>query len=339
MRLPRPAVTQLRLTLTQKMISTTVFQFKFVVLLCVLPFFLFSACGQTYPKGNLVESVQKLFRKELGVEVRTQLAGKTLYVSFQIKNLMTKNFELPREVTDKLQDAMVSISRIALSTDAEIHFTVVEARDVSWGIQINLIRRTQDLKDLYYWRISKTDFDERLVLETKKVPADSTSSADRVSPSRVADRSADKPASSEEKWHDLTLPEFMGRWVASRISMGTLSNPFLNVLLGIKGMDARYDSTEKNLHLIVDGYSNFSSTSTHLVTLDLLKNSIKEQMSQVESKYPPADSILVRKGTPSLVDADWTKNIIVENQNRQTLFEIPRREWKSLQYHQGQRRS
>src|SRR3989344_4834537 len=79
---------------------------------------LFSACSSSYPKGNLERSVKELFKKELDVEVRTKLVGKTLYVAFELENLVTKNLELPRETTEKLEGAMLSVSRIALSTDA-----------------------------------------------------------------------------------------------------------------------------------------------------------------------------------------------------------------------------
>ncbi|MBI2915675.1 MAG: hypothetical protein HYY07_02310, partial [Elusimicrobia bacterium] len=136
--------------------------------------------------------MQKLFRKELNTDVETELAGKTLYVSFTVENLVSKNFELPKEVLQKLEDAMLSITRISLSTDAEIEFTVIEARDPKWGVQTNIIRKMRDLKGLLYWKVSKSDFDERLVLETEKIIE-----------------------SKPRDWHDITLPEFMGRCVAS----------------------------------------------------------------------------------------------------------------------------
>lgn len=256
-----------------------------------------SACSPTYPEKDLSHSIQKLFKKELGVPVRTALIGKTLYVSFEVENMVTANLDLPRDVTEKLEDAMISISRIALSTDADIDITVIEAQDLTWGVETIVVRRMDDLKGLFYWKISKTDFDERLILETGKI--------------------AQKDGIPEADWHDITLPEFMARWIASRINLGTRANPFLNVLLGIEKMTADYDPDRRSLDLIIKTSSKFSSTSTSTVALALLRGSVIEQAQQVEKKY-----------LRDLSDGeDWARGLTVRDSNGATLLEIQREEW------------
>jgi hypothetical protein len=235
----------------------------------------------------------------MNVEAQARLAGKTLYVSFEIQNMVTASFDLPKEVTDNLESAMLSISRIALSTDAKIDFTVIEAEDLSWGVETILIRRMQDLKDLFYWRISKSDFDERLILETRKIPA------------------GEKPAGKD--WRDISLPEFMSRLVASRISLGTKANPILNVLFGIEKMTAQYDGEGKTVSFTADTSPDVPSSSTSSVTLSLLKSSVLEQMARVEKKY--------LRG-PGAQEA-WAESAFVRNINGDVLFQASREEWLS----------
>ena len=259
---------------------------------------LLSACGPTYPKGKLVESIQKLFKKEVGTDrVTSAMVGRTLYVSFPIENLVTTDLDLPRDVIDKLENAMLSVTRIALSTDENIEFTVLEAKDNAWGVQTTLIRRIEDLKFMYYWKISKQDFDERFILETR-----------RFHPGEK------EPAA----WRELTLPEFMARWVAFRISFGSRANPFLGILLGAEKVTADYDSKKRVLTLLVEGSETLKPLPASPVSVELLRTSIFEQMNKVETKY------LSRLADPK----DWAGVLVVKNTKGEVLFQAEREEWK-----------
>ncbi len=245
-----------------------------------------AGCSASYPKDSLDEAIQKLFREELGVESRSKLSGKTLYISFPIQGLISDNFELSKDVSEKLENAMLSISRIALSTNAEIDYTVLESVDRTWGVNARLIRRLQDLKDLIFWRVSKTDFDERLVLEISKED-------------RARGEGPDlQGGAADSGWHDLTMPEFMGRWVASRINIGSRSNPFLGVLLGIEKLTPQFDPQSRTLTLEVDRFENASSSGAATVSMNLIKSTLMDQLSSVEAKYSVqdwADRVVLRK--------------------------------------------
>ncbi len=261
---------------------------------------LWSGCSASYPKDQLHDAIQKLFREELEVECESKLAGKTLYISFPIQGLISENFELSKEVATSLENAMLSISRIALSTNAEIDYTVLEAVDRTWGVRAHLVRRLQDLKDLIYWRISKNDFDERLILEINK--------------EKNADSAGELKASTDsaERWNDLSLPEFMGRWVASRINIGSRSNPFLGVLLGIEKLTPKMEDEGRTLALEVSHYESASSSGTASVSISLIRNTLVEQLSAVEKKYPAGN---------------WVDRVVVRNVRGGTMLEIPREEW------------
>ena len=226
--------------------------------------------------------------------------GQTLYVSFPIQNLVSKNFELPKEVLQKLEDAMLAITRISLSTDANIQFTVLEAKDLKWGVQTTILRRMQDLKGLMYWTVSKQDFDERLVLETKKI-VESTSN----------------------DWHEIMLSEFMARWVASRISLGTRANPFLGVLLGIEKVNANYNESSRLLTLQIEGASPSLTTSTSSLSMELLQSSIAEQMALVEKKYPAKTA----QKEESVRDPLWVKEVIIQDSSNKEILRIPKEDW------------
>ena len=285
-------------------------KYIFIFSFCLL---LLNSCTSSYPKENLTDSVKKLFKKELDADVETKLVGKTLYVQFQVENLVGKNFDLPKEVIKKLEDAMLSITRISLSTDAEIDYTVIEARDLTWKVQTCLIRRMPDLKGLIYWKVSKQDFDERLVLETKKIV---------------------ESESETKKWHDITLPEFMGRLVASRISLGTRANPFLTVLLGIERMTSDYHSSNRTLSLIIENSSDMVSSSTSSVSLGLLKDTVSEQIAQAEKKYvdaaPNGTNIFRKKTGGRPQNQNWAAEVLIEDSKGNVLLRIPREEWLHL---------
>jgi len=81
--------------------------------------------------------------------------------------------------------------------------------------------------------VSKTDFDERLVLEVRKLEGGSFGTPEGSSVTRRADQP--EPASREAGgWHDYNTSGIYGAAVASRVNMGIRTNPFLSILLGIE---------------------------------------------------------------------------------------------------------
>jgi hypothetical protein len=249
------------------------------------------ACSPTYPKEKLGQSIRELFKKEVGTEdVLHKVAGRTLYVSFPIENMVSPTLDLPKDVLEKIEDAMISIARIGMSTDESLDFIILNARDNTWGVETTLVRRIEDLKFLYYMKISKTDFDERFILETKNF-----------------DLEKDPP---ERDWNGMTLQEYMARWVAFRIGLGSQSNPFLNVLMGIHKVSFAYDSAKLALTLQVDG-------SNSGLQEQFLKAAVFEQMKKAETKYlsrlPKGES--------------WAQTLRVEDNKGGLIFSADRGEW------------
>ncbi|MBI2915632.1 MAG: hypothetical protein HYY07_02085 [Elusimicrobia bacterium] len=111
--------------------------------------------------------------------------------------------------------------------------------------------------------------------------------------------------------------------MASRISLGTRANPFLNVLLGIEKMTSLYDPANKTLTLAVEGSSTLQFASTSSVSMELLRSSICEQMSLIEKKYPAVQT------EGSVRDPDWARRVIVKDMNGEKSLEVLKKEWRT----------
>lgn len=257
------------------------------------------ACSPTYPKEKLGESIRKIFKEEVGTEdVRYKVVGPTLYVSFQVENMVSATLDLPKDVSEKIENAMLSVVRIGMSTDESLDFIVLDARDNTWGVQTTFIRRIEDLKFLYYMKISKMDFDERFILETRRF-----------------DPEKEPP---ERGWNGLTLQEYMARWVAFRIGLGSKSNPFLSVLMGVSKVTPAYDGQTGTLTLALEGSTGSDNQSTASeLRQKFIKDAALEQMKKVETKYLSRLS----------AGESWVRELRVEDEKRNLLFSARRDEW------------
>lgn len=291
------------------------------LLLCFL-LFLVSGCSPTYPKHDIEQSVRKLFRKELKVEAQSRLIGKTLYVGFQIEGLMSKDAQLSKQVIDQLENAMISISRISLSTDADISYTVIEATDPLWGVQIRVVRKMQDLKDLFYWGISKPDYDDRLILDIKRARG---ISSQRV-PGSIKPVVVTEDLDAGTQWHDLTLDEFMAQLLASRVYWNMRSNPFMNVLIPIEMAGSRIDKENKMLYLIVRGLTKSPDEDLSL-QLDMFQTNVIEQIRQIEEKYVLSSSAQRGKKKSDGTSSIWVDQVVIQDPDGNILLKIPREQW------------
>lgn len=183
------------------------------------------ACSPSYPKKNLTTSLPLLLKKEYKLNSTAKFVGRTLYLDVGLSGLTSTDSKALTEVLKKVQGAMISITRVALSSDAKIDYMVVNAGDVSWSLNIRLIQRLVDVKGLLYQRISRSDYEGRLVLEIET--KEKKSGTDTYEPSVL-----------EEK-HDIRIEEFMGRLIVSQINMASRTNPFLAVLLN--SVQLKYD--------------------------------------------------------------------------------------------------
>jgi len=140
--------------------------------LFAFPFLLFlSGCGATYPEEKLEESIVDLCQKDFGVSVTTKIAGNTVAVRFSTENLFDGMFNLNPEASRKINDVIMAVSRIVLSTDAELDFYIIFAQDPEIpDLEIVYIRYVKDVKRFMYGGMSRDDYTKRAIIAIKTPP-------------------------------------------------------------------------------------------------------------------------------------------------------------------------
>jgi hypothetical protein len=230
---------------------------------------LLGACemAPTFGKQDMNRTVREVCKKEYNFDVEARLTGKTLYVGGVLDGLVGRDLGLQQDTLAKLEGAMLSTTRAALSTDAEINFLAVKARDSRLGVTVTLLRYFPDVKSLIYMRISRADFETRLVLETD---------------------SALEPE-SPDAWREVTMTEFMSRLVASRLQRQFSSNPLITAFLRIRRVKGSFKAGVLSLQL--DKFEN--EPETNLLVEEILRSAVEETVADVVRKYD-AGSVLKR---------------------------------------------
>lgn len=147
----------------------------------------FLGCIQTYPADKVKESIQKICRKEYGIErIDVKIIGDTIGVYLPIKKLFATDFkELlaggggktpdvenlfhpSPEALDQVEDVLFSISRVLLSTDLKLKFYTLQATDEErTGLQLILSGYVDDIKRVRLWDISRNEYRKRVLHELK----------------------------------------------------------------------------------------------------------------------------------------------------------------------------
>ena len=227
---------RLRLLRALRALAMTVPQQALILLIL----FYASGCGEiTYPKEKLAESVVKLCKKEYGIDIDVHLAGKTLVIYLPLTNLFDLRLALSESAQDKIQDALLSASRVVLSTDADINFYCVITQDMRMPeIQLVIIKYVDDVKRAFVHDISRGEYFKRSLIDINENPQAKKEKAitdvfDKMKleeewQEKVLDDFFRSPPSSLKGigyWNgkfyakDITLPEFLAEQIASRVRL------------------------------------------------------------------------------------------------------------------------
>jgi hypothetical protein len=215
------------------------FMKKIVVLGCIIISGLalsMTGCKATYPKEQITSSIEKIIAKDYQLKGKARLTGGTLYLEIELAGMISTEPKSLNALMDKVQDAFLTITRVALSSDAKIQYLAVIARDPSWKLNLRLVQRLEDIKGYFYQRISHSDYQDRLIMEidtnptvSQNIPMPALSSLPSIAPQ-----------------------EFLGRLIASQLNMLSRNNPFLAILLG--NSQLRFDSfTKDSIFIKVEG--------------------------------------------------------------------------------------
>lgn len=143
----------------------------FLVFIFSLFAFSVSGCGPTYPKEHVDSSIIDLCKKEYDVDVEVKIAGKTLGVYIPLGGLINENLAVDSHAIGKVDDVIMSVSRVALSTDADFNFYVVVAQDpLIPELELVIIRYVKDVKRFLVTDISRSEYFNRMITEIKLTP-------------------------------------------------------------------------------------------------------------------------------------------------------------------------
>jgi len=181
--------------------------FLFLILFMVMS----SGCKPTYPKTKVSDSVIKLCRDEYNTEVTVKTVGKTLGVYMPVHNLLDISLKPSEESSEKLGNVLHVVSRVALSTDADLEFITLVARDSEIsGFELILTRYVEDIKRFMAEDISRGEYIKRMLLETKLDPTILLSNL-------VSKEKKERLEKEEFSIEEVHLPEFLAKQISRRI--------------------------------------------------------------------------------------------------------------------------
>ena len=221
-----------------------------------------SGCAPTYPQEKLKESIIRLCKTEYKVDVKVRTVGKTAAIYMPIEGLLDFTFALTPAATEKLNDVIMSVTRVVLSTDADYDFYCVIAHDVRIPeIQVIIIKYVDDVKRVFLGDISRGEFGKRMIVDMRLNPQSQKERSIRDVFQRInidpnwQDQVMNDFFRSEPTglgdigyWNgrfyikDITLPEFMAEQIAGRVKMEFREEKKLSEEFLIKTVNASYNA-------------------------------------------------------------------------------------------------
>ncbi|MFC1807898.1 hypothetical protein ACFL0T_05980 [Candidatus Omnitrophota bacterium] len=130
------------------------------------------APAPSYPREKIVEAAKELCKKEYGVDVELEIIGTTLGVRIPLEGLFDKEtLQIVPEAFGKVDGVMLSVSRVALSSDRSIDFYTVITYDKDVpGTEVIMTRYVPDLRRYVYGDISRGEFAKRMIFDVRFNP-------------------------------------------------------------------------------------------------------------------------------------------------------------------------
>ncbi|MFA5146676.1 MAG: hypothetical protein WC515_04815 [Candidatus Omnitrophota bacterium] len=217
-------------------------------------------CGPTYPKERFEESIVRICKDEYKLDVKVMTAGKTIAIYVPLTDLIDITLSITQAASEKINDVILSVSRVALSTDARYDFYCVIAHDIRVPeIQIVIIKSVDDVKRFMLNDISRSDYSKRMLIDIRMSPQSQKERAvkeifdkmslDRKWQDQVMDdffRGEPTALSDIGYWNDrfyikdVTMPEFLAEQASNRVKMLFRENKKLSELFFLKSVKNVY---------------------------------------------------------------------------------------------------
>ncbi len=234
-------------------------RYSFAILVLIVSL---AGCEPTYPKERLKESIIRLCKNEYKVDVKVRTFGKTVAIYIPLEDLMDFSFALTPSATEKLNDVIMSVTRVVLSTDADYDFYCIIAHDVRVPeIQVIIIKYVDDVKRVFLGDISRGEFGKRMIIDVRLNPQSQKERSIKDVFQRMGldpkwqdqimnDFFRAEPAGLGDIGYwggrfyikDITLPEFMAEQIASRIKMEFRDDKGLSAAFALKSVKGYYSA-------------------------------------------------------------------------------------------------
>ncbi|MCM8761201.1 MAG: hypothetical protein NC938_05805 [Candidatus Omnitrophica bacterium] len=216
--------------------------------------------GPTYPKEKLEESIVRICKNEYKIDVKVHTVGKTIAIYLPLENLIDFSFALTKDASEKINNVILSVSRVVLSTDAKIDFYCIIAHDIRIPeIQVIIIKSVDDVKRLLLNDISRGEYGKRILIDMRMNPQ----SQKERSVKEIFHRMRLDPQWQEQVMNDffrsdptmlgdigywegrfyvkdITKPEFLAEQMASRLKIDFKENKDLSDNFFLKSVKGAY---------------------------------------------------------------------------------------------------
>jgi hypothetical protein len=246
--------------------------------------FSFIGCKATYPKEKLTDSVARLCKQEVGKNVECVQKGKTLYTILYLDNMVDKEMKIGDKTLDVIQNVLLSVNRVVLSTDAKIDFFVVIIADQASGMELVFTQYMDDLRRWMLSSISRDDFFSRSLTEFSNHEKGFIFDTEHLP--------------------EITLPVFLARQTSNLVKKDLEKNVIMQILMNVRKVDGDFkngyfeylvDKIDENndVELVDLGMKNNNNNGKQNgknkkndvpKSLDLIKL-IKDSHNQVVQKY------------------------------------------------------
>lgn len=177
-----------------------------------------NGCAPTYPKEKFRESILKICKNEYKLDVKIETIGKTIAIYIPLHDLMDFTFTLTASASEKINDVILSVSRVALSSDANYNFFCIVAHDVRIPeIQLVIIKSVMDVKRFLLNDISRSEYSKRMLIDL------------RLSPQAQKERSIKEVFEKmglDKKWQEQVMNDFFRSEPAGLGDIGYWNNHF-----------------------------------------------------------------------------------------------------------------
>ncbi|MCX5687357.1 MAG: hypothetical protein NTV71_01730 [Candidatus Omnitrophica bacterium] len=148
-------------------------KYKALIIFLILAISLASCNKPTYPTGKIEESVLKLCKDEYKLNnVEVKIVGSTLGVYIPVEGLIDPDLKLNEKASKKIEGVALSIHRVVTSTDMNLKFYILTARDTqTTGAEFIIIGFVYDVVRVRLFDISRGEYFQRILREFRFNPA------------------------------------------------------------------------------------------------------------------------------------------------------------------------